>query len=137
VRGYWVDPATALMWAGKDNFGRDVNWRQAATYCVELRLAGYADWRLPTIGELEGIYDKSVNAQGLGGQRNETATTWHVKGEIFLTGHHWSATNSIGVTGRPTKWAYYFDFKNGARLTEEIRFHTFKRALCVRGDVQR
>ena len=25
VRGYWTDPATGLMWAGRDN-GKDVNW---------------------------------------------------------------------------------------------------------------
>jgi len=52
VRGYWVDPDTGLMWAGKDNNGKDVNWRQATKYCRNLRLAGYSDWRLPTIDEL-------------------------------------------------------------------------------------
>jgi len=28
ARGFWVDPSTGLMWAGKDN-GRDVNWKNA------------------------------------------------------------------------------------------------------------
>jgi hypothetical protein len=26
-------------------------------HCPDLRLAGYSDWRLATLGELEGIYD--------------------------------------------------------------------------------
>src|SRR5262245_32363360 len=83
VRGFWVDPSTGLMWAGRDNFGRDLNWRQAAKYCLDLRLGGYADWRLPTIDELEGIYDRGETAVGLGGKRNEKRQTFHVKGDLF------------------------------------------------------
>jgi hypothetical protein len=49
--GYWVDPATGLMWAGKDN-GKDVSWSKAVKYCRNLRLAGYSDWRLATLAEL-------------------------------------------------------------------------------------
>lgn len=86
VRGYWVDPSTGLMWAGRDNFGRNMNWHQADKYCRDLQLAGYRDWRLPQTNELEGIYDRSASSQGLGGKHNESPTTWHVKGDIFLTG---------------------------------------------------
>ncbi|MGA9968769.1 MAG: hypothetical protein WBQ07_00430, partial [Candidatus Acidiferrales bacterium] len=28
ARGYWIDPSTGLMWAGKDN-GKDVSWKGA------------------------------------------------------------------------------------------------------------
>jgi uncharacterized protein DUF1566 len=134
VRGYWVDPSTGLMWAGRDNFGNDLNWHQAAKYCLDLRLAGYTDWRLPTIGELEGIYDRSANAVGLGGKRNEKRQTFHVKGDLFLTGLQWSASHSIGRDGRSTGLAYRFDFVNGGRFRDELNFRTGKRALCVRGD---
>ncbi len=41
------DPATGLMWAGKDN-GSNLTWSEAQTYCGDLRLAGYSKWRLPT-----------------------------------------------------------------------------------------
>jgi len=92
IRGYWIDPSTGLMWAGKDN-GKDVNWRQAAKYCRNLRLAGYSDWRLPTIDELEGIYDESVRSPGLIGQGKKAKNVpWHVKGNIFLTGRQWSTS---------------------------------------------
>ncbi|HEX3154952.1 MAG TPA: DUF1566 domain-containing protein [Candidatus Angelobacter sp.] len=57
----WVDPSTGLMWAGKDN-GRDVTCKKAVKYCSDLRLAGNSDWRLASLGELEGIYDKGANA---------------------------------------------------------------------------
>jgi len=66
VHGFWADPSTGLMWVGKDN-GKDVNWKNAVKYCRDLRWAGYSDWRLPTLGALEGIYDKNANAPGLMG----------------------------------------------------------------------
>ena len=85
VRGYWVDPSTGLMWAGKDN-GKDVSWNKAMKYCRDLRLAGYSDWRLASVGELEGIYDKNANAPGFMGPSGKgTDSAWHVKGDLFLT----------------------------------------------------
>jgi hypothetical protein len=63
VRHFWVDPSSGLTWTGKDN-SKDVNWHQAMGYCRDLRLAGYSDWRLPTIDELEGIYDKGTESPG-------------------------------------------------------------------------
>ena len=66
--GVWADPATGLMWAAKDS-GKDVSFKSAVKYCRDLRLAGYSDWRLANMAELQGIYDKSANAPGLAGQR--------------------------------------------------------------------
>jgi uncharacterized protein DUF1566 len=133
TRGYWVDPSTGLMWAGRDSFGRDLNWRQAVKYCLGLQLAGYADWRLPNIEELEGIYDHGARALGRGGKHNPRPLTFHVKGDLFLTGLQWSASRSLDPDGRPTGWAYRFDFFNGGRFEDEEHFHAGLRALCVRG----
>ena len=130
VRGYWTDPSTGLMWAGKDN-GKDVNWHKAIKYCRDLRLAGYSDWRLATLGELEGIYDKNANAPGRDGQ---VASTWHVKGNLFLTGNQWSSTRLGDDRGHSSGYACRFDFNEGRPFDgDELSFYTFKRALCVRG----
>src|ERR1039457_8655 len=91
IRGYWIDPSTGLMWAGKDN-GKVVSWNEAMKYCRDLRLAGYSDWRLATLGELEGIYDKNANAPGRAGPGTGRPFTFHVKGNLFLTGNQWSST---------------------------------------------
>ena len=134
ARGFWTDPSTALLWAGKDN-GRDVSWKGAVKYCRDLRLAGYSDWRLATLAELEGIYDKNANAPGLMGSSGKgTAATWHVKGNLFLTGNQWSSTQKIDDRGHPSGWAWRFDFNEGQSFDgDEVTFHTNKRALCVRG----
>jgi hypothetical protein len=136
VRGYWVDPFTGLMWAGKDN-GKDVSWNKAIKYCRDLRLAGYSDSRLATVGELEGIYDKNDNAPGLMGPSGKgTAATWHVKGNLFLTGDQWS-TQKNDDRGHPSGWAWRFDFNEGRSFKgDEVSFYTNKRALCVRGPGQ-
>jgi hypothetical protein len=54
--GTVLDKKTGLMWAAKDN-GSDVNWDNAKKYCESYRGGGYANWRMPTQNELEGLYD--------------------------------------------------------------------------------
>jgi hypothetical protein len=134
---YWSDPATGLTWAGSDN-GVDVNWKRATRYCHDLRLGGYSDWRLASIGELEGIYEKAANAPGLMGPSGKgTAATWHVKGNLFLTGNQWSSTRLGDDRGHPSGYASRFDFNEGRVFDgDEISFRTNKRALCVRGSQQ-
>jgi hypothetical protein len=54
--GTVLDTQTNLMWAAKDN-GSDINWADAKSYCENYRGGGYTDWRMPTLDELEGLYD--------------------------------------------------------------------------------
>ena len=131
--GAWTDPSTGLMWAGKDN-GRDVSWHKAMKYCSDLRLGGYSDWRLATLGELEGIYDKTANASGRAGSGTGRPFTFHVKGNLFLTGNQWSSTQLVDDRGHPSGYASRFDFNEGRMFNgDELSFYTNKRALCVRG----
>jgi hypothetical protein len=138
VRGYWVDPSTGLMWAGKDN-GKDVSWKSAVKYCRDLRSAGYSDWRLATLTELKGIYDKTANAPGLarlGGPAKGSDFTWHVKGNLFLTGNQWSSERINDDRGHPSAYVWYFDFNEGRPNNDPTGFpypFTSMRALCVRG----
>ena len=130
---YWIDPSTRLMWAGKDN-GRDVSWQKAMKYCRVLRLAGYSDWRLASLGEMEGIYDKNANAPGRAGPGAGRPFTFHVKGNLFLTGNQWSSNRLIDDRGRLSGYASRFDFGEGRVFNgDELWFRTDKRALCVRG----
>jgi Protein of unknown function (DUF1566) len=131
--GFWTDPSTGLTWAGKDN-GKDVSWKGAVKYCRDLRLAGYSDWRLATLAELEGIYDRSANAPGVAGPRHDRAFVFHVKGNLFLTGNQWSSSRINDDRGRPAGYAWRFDFNEGRPFDgDELSFFTNKRALCVRG----
>ena len=109
--------------------------RCAAKYCRNFRLAGYSDWRLATVAELKIIYDRSANAPGLSGPDNGPST-WHVKGNLFLTGYQWSSERRNDDRGHPTGYAWYFDFNDGRSNNQPSGFlysPSFMRALCVRG----
>ena len=54
--GTVLDTQTNLMWAAKDN-GSDISFASAKSYCANYRGGGYADWRIPTQGELMGLFD--------------------------------------------------------------------------------
>jgi hypothetical protein len=57
--GTVLDTKTNLMWAAKDN-GEDINLQGAKSYCEAYHGGNYADWRMPTQLELEGLHDGSV-----------------------------------------------------------------------------
>jgi hypothetical protein len=121
----WTDPATGLMWTKNDN-GSGVNWNQANAYCTNLRLDAYSDWRLPTIDELEGIYDTSVNIPVV--WPNGASAVFHVKGNLGLSGNTWSSSQ-----GNAAGEFWDFSFRNRMRLS----YHPYygsngHSALCVR-----
>ena len=51
-----TDRATGLMWQQEDD-GQPRDWSQALRYCETLKLAGYRDWRLPNVKELQTLVD--------------------------------------------------------------------------------
>lgn len=119
----WTDPATGLMWAKKDN-GSDVNWQQATDYCRNLQLAGHVDWRLPTIDELEGIFDRNAYEAVPGA--NDFGQGYHVKGNLQLSGWQWSSSS-----GNASAQASRNTF-TGERHSFRHRDAKALRALCVR-----
>jgi hypothetical protein len=123
----WTDPATGLMWTRKDN-GSDVDWNEASAYCSNLQLAGYKDWRLPTIEELRGIYDPSVSVQTV---FDYGVINVHVKGNIKLTGWDWSSSQG-DAPGKPWQMAWQLNFGKDEKPRDfPLQFPYSMRALCV------
>jgi hypothetical protein len=69
-QGGAIDKRTGLMWfrcnAGEFWYGgscrgsiQRVNWHQAKIVADEATVAGYEDWRLPTVDELKGLVEKN------------------------------------------------------------------------------
>ena len=120
----WIDPDTGLTWTKSDN-GSDIDWNQATAYCSNLRLGEYSDWRLPTIDELQGIYDPSIDVPGQ--WTDGDAVIWHVKGNLKLFSGPWSSTQD-SASGE----AWVLLFNHGKRLSLQVSHKEGDRALCVR-----
>lgn len=50
-----LDKKTSLMWAAEES--EALSWHDAQKYCKKFRGGGYKDWRMPSVTELEGLYD--------------------------------------------------------------------------------
>ena len=91
------DLATGLMWQISDD-GQTRNWQEALAYSQDLELAGYTDWRLPNIKELQSIVDytkslKTTNSPAIDDQFFLTSFV-DLKGEVNY-GYYWSSTSHL------------------------------------------
>jgi len=55
--GTVTDTSTGLMWQQSTSNTNLLPWTAALSYCEDLTLAGYTDWRLPNMKELRTIVD--------------------------------------------------------------------------------
>jgi uncharacterized protein (TIGR03437 family) len=62
--GTTTDNHTGLMWQKADS-GSALTWEDALKYSESLVLAGYDDWRLPNVKELQSINDERLTSPSL------------------------------------------------------------------------
>jgi len=86
------DLATGLMWQQRDS-GTAMDWSAALAYCENLDYAGYDDWRLPNVKELESIVDYS---------RSPDTTGSAALSPLFTIS---TITNEAGETDYPFFWS--------------------------------
>ena len=78
------DQRTGRMWAlldSRSDSGQCMDYRTAVDYVHGLQWGGYRDWRLPTSGELAGIYKNSPYFP-------YTGVPWYWTSESFYKGYH-------------------------------------------------
>jgi Protein of unknown function (DUF1566) len=129
------------MWAARDSEKR-MSWHRAVKYCRTLKDAGYSDWRLASIDELEGLVNLRAYATEHVGSSD--IMHWngdlHVNGGLLLTGdRHWSSTQVSDPNRQVSKSHFWsFDFREGRRMAgfEDWAEGDTMHALCVR-DVRR
>ena len=83
--GTVTDTATGLMW--QQGAPSSMTWEAALTYADGLALAGFNDWRLPTITELQSIVDFSRASPAID-------TNWFPGTGVS---YYWSSTTYAGA----------------------------------------
>lgn len=102
--GTITDNNTNLIWQKEDD-SVERFWEPAIIYCEGLSLAGYSDWRLPNIKELESITDDSTDPA--------INTTYFPNTKYQTISLYWSSTSSLSTA----TFAWLIDFSKGS--TEE------------------
>ncbi len=117
--GTVLDSQTGLQWAQRDN-GQNINWNNARSYCSNLSTSG-GGWRLPSMDELEGIYDATATlTTSCGGYTCRASPLFSLTGPIA-----WSNQSN----GSSKAWG--FGLGNGVRYSTTVS-GGLHRALCVR-----
>lgn len=96
AKGVVIDPTFKLMWQDGDKV-RITDYKGAKSYCEKLSYAGYSDWRLPTIKELQSIVDDSKHDPAL----NRAFRYYNADNTYY-----WSST--IGAKNSSGAWDVYF-----------------------------
>jgi len=105
---------TGLMWQ-KDTDPDIYEWQDALSYCENLTLAGYDDWRLPNVNELQSLvdyerYDPTIN------------TTYFPN---TLSSFYWSST----TYAYDPSYAWYVRFNDGYVLDCSKSYFYYVRAV--------
>ncbi len=98
--GTVTDNVTGLMWQQEADDWCSSLWENSLSYCENLELAGYADWRLPDIKELRSIVDNT--------KYNPAIDTTYFGHILTFMPLFWSSSNRTD-----TDYAWTVNFEGG------------------------
>ena len=123
-----TDNATGLMWSKNDS-QKGLDWKHALMYAEGSELAGYSDWRLPNVKELQGIvdYDYAPGAQDASKEGPaidpifNTSEITNENNDLDYP-YFWSSTSARFQRGKPFYYAWYVAFGRAVN-NEGLDFH--------------
>jgi hypothetical protein len=97
-----IDTKTKLMWTRDANLGKST-WKETVTVVAELnrkKYAGFSDWRLPSIEELETLcdYAKTMGYDGNSSTRRPAQLLKLIGFHDVQASVYWSSTTNTGGT---------------------------------------
>lgn len=113
------------QWATASN-GTSVRWGEANAFCRALELDGHDDWRLPTLAELEALYDPDQPDGIRAPIRLDDCCLWSSTTLVELPA---DGSSGIGADASRYRWGFLFD---GGIRYYSIDIQPDGRALCTR-----
>lgn len=96
--GTVVDTGNNFIWQKTE--GGPQNWNAALNYCNNLSLAGYSDWRLPNVKELESLTDDGAqptfSRSLFPGLPTPQRPYWSSTTDAFFSGRAWFILSGYG-----------------------------------------
>ncbi len=134
--GTITDLATGLMWQQADD-GAGRTWEQALVYAEDLSLAGYQDWRLPNVKEMQTLLDYNRSPDATGSAAIDplfACTVITNEGGQVDYGYYWSGTTHANWAGFGDN-ASYMCFGRGLGYDSNMgNWHDVHGAGCQRSD---
>lgn len=122
------DNSTGLMWMKDDNL-EGVDWENALLYAENIEYAGYTNWRLPNVKELQGIVDYNYSPSAtddskIGPAIDPLFTCTPIINEAGENdyGYYWTGTSACFTSGEPMYYAWYVAFGRAVN-GEGLDFH--------------
>ncbi|HHD72886.1 MAG TPA: DUF1566 domain-containing protein [Epsilonproteobacteria bacterium] len=136
--GTITDGATSLMWAQSD-YNITMDWPSALDYAKNATIAGYSDWRLPNVKELQSIVDYSrapgaaeSNATGPAIDPLFSCSAMTNEAGVQDYGYYWTSTSARFNQDGPFYYAWYVAFGRAVNTQGE----DFHGAGAVRFDTE-
>jgi hypothetical protein len=114
--GTTTDNFTGFMWQ-RVPYTDTLTWENALGYADTLTLAGYTDWRMPNVREMQSINDES--------RTNPSLDTNYFK--VIANKKYWSSTTLVNQTAR----AWYLNSRYGVTTYDLKTARDY--IFCVRG----
>ena len=134
--GTITDNATKLMWMQNDN-GTGVVWEDALSYAENFTHAGYSDWRLADVKELQGIVDYSRSPAATGSAAiNPLFNCTQITNEGGAADYPWYWSNTTFSSTSPTNGtsAAYMCFGRAMGYFPGVGWTDIHGAGCQRSD---
>ena len=90
-----------LMWS--NSIGKELTWNEAMNYAKNLQEGGYNDWRLPTISELQNVFDYEKGKNKIEWSFNYGTSYWSATTTSSNTQSAWFTYQTSGLTFYSTK----------------------------------
>ena len=113
------DNVTGLLWQ-EPHYESTLNWYEAISYCEELELVGFTDWRLPNIQEFHELKSYNRKIPTLDPDYFPVLPYW---------GWFWTTSTWVGAPDN----AWCFDSWGGG-LLRKIKIEESGYVRCVRGE---
>lgn len=123
-----TDNSTELMWTQNDN-QEGIDWTTALAYAENFEYAGYSDWRLPNVKELQSIVDygyspSATDPDKVGPAIDPMFNCTPIINEAGVDdyAYYWTSTSADFHSGEPYYYGWYVAFGQAVN-GEGLDFH--------------